>query len=169
MRQRHSTTSLHNEQLCWYAPCTGAKGNSLPSACGLLLCDPSKARPFGREESYITQQSLISAVPPASPRARPSPPSKLAMGTGGGDLIGYFTVALVVLSVGAALCVRDLVLWARFYGRVNSVLKAAVWITLGGTILSGVQMAVAVEGLRHGGLTHGKGEWEGGSAAGYET
>jgi hypothetical protein len=74
------------------------------------------------------------------------------MGTGGEDLNGYFPVALVVLSVGAALCLRDLVLWTRVYGRVNSVLKAAVWITLGGTILSGVQIAVAVHGLCHGGL-----------------
>jgi hypothetical protein len=81
------------------------------------------------------------------------------MGTGGGNLSGYFTVALVVLSLGAALCVRDLVLWARVYTRVNSVLKGAVWITLGGTVLAGVQMAVAVQGLRHGGLRGDRGEW----------
>jgi hypothetical protein len=87
------------------------------------------------------------------------------MGTGGGNLSGYFTVALVVLSLGAALCVRDLVLWARVYTRVNSVLKGAVWITLGGTVLAGVQMAVAVQGLRHGGLRGDRGGVWGGAAA----
>jgi hypothetical protein len=110
---------------------------------------------LSQEKWMNKDQPRLLAFPPAD---LPFPPLEPAMAPEGA-MRDYYPMSVVVLSVGAVLCLRDLVLWARVYTSVNSVLKGAVWITLGGTILAGVQMAVAVEGLCHGRLQD-KGERE---------